>query len=321
MAVVITGTGPTVLRTFTFPDANAKILTNAQAVLVSEGGTGITAFAPHAVVIGNGTGGMSATSAGTAGQPLRSGGASADPSFGEVVQTTTLTGTQNDLVLNAGASVLRCNNASLLTITGLTEGFDGQRLIIRSVGAGQVDLSHQAGASTSTRRLVNYATSAATSLAAGIGTAEYEYDVTSARWSLVGHEQGAWIAWTPVLGGTGGTSGQTYTTQSGAYILRGRTVIANGYVLLSAKGTITTFAQIQGLPFLAALAPSFNAASIGQMNNLATTWVSVAGYVQASTSTIALIGRTVASATVVNIAGTDIGNTTDCMVSVSYPVA
>jgi hypothetical protein len=55
MAVTITGIGPTVLRTLTFPDANAKVLTNAAAVLVSEGGTGAASLAAHGVVVGEGT--------------------------------------------------------------------------------------------------------------------------------------------------------------------------------------------------------------------------------------------------------------------------
>lgn len=49
---------------------------------VSEGGTGVSTLTSHGVLIGNATGGVVATSAGTAGQPLLSGGASADPNWG-----------------------------------------------------------------------------------------------------------------------------------------------------------------------------------------------------------------------------------------------
>lgn len=244
-----------------------------------------------------------------------------DATTGAVIQTTTSTGTQNNFALTTGAGVLRCNNATLLTITGLSAGYDGQRLVILSVGAGQVDLSHQAAGSTATNRLINFATVGVTSLAAGVGTAILSYDTTTGRWRLVHHEQGAWIAFTPVLGGSGGTSGQTYTTQSGAYVLRGRTLTFSAYVLLSAKGTITTFAQIQGLPYAAAATPVFNAVSIGQINTLATTWVSVGGYIAGGASVVSLSGRTVASATVLAVAGTDISNTTECMVSATYTVS
>lgn len=244
-----------------------------------------------------------------------------DASTGSVVQTTTSTGTQNNFALTTGAGVLRCNNATLLTITGLSAGYDGQRLVILSVGAGQVDLSHQAAGSTATNRLINFATVGVTSLAAGVGTAILSYDTTTGRWRLVHHEQGAWIAFTPVLGGSGGTSGQTYTTQSGAYLLRGRTLAVSGYVLLSAKGTITTSVQIQGFPYAANATPSFNAATVGQMNTLATTWVSLNGYVTGGNSAMNIIGRTVASTTVAALTTTDISNTTDCMFAATYPVA
>jgi len=53
-------TGPTALRTYTFPDANATVLTNANAVTVSQGGTGTTSLT--GVVIGNGTSAFTATS-------------------------------------------------------------------------------------------------------------------------------------------------------------------------------------------------------------------------------------------------------------------
>lgn len=54
--------------------------------------------------------------------------------------------------------------------------------------------------------------------------------------------------WTPVLGGSGGTSGQTYVTQKGFYTQIGNVVTATFQIELSAKGTITGDVQIQGLP-------------------------------------------------------------------------
>jgi hypothetical protein len=47
-----------------------------------------------------------------------------------VIQTTTSTGTVNDFALTTGANVLRCNNATALTLTGFTAGTDGQSLIV-----------------------------------------------------------------------------------------------------------------------------------------------------------------------------------------------
>lgn len=307
MAVTITGIGPTVLRTFTFPDASAKILTNAAQVLVSEGGTGAaslsahgvivgegtsavavvgpdatvgkpllsagasadpafgdlgvahggtgaTTLAAHGVVVGNGTGAVAVTGAGTAGQAFRSNGASVDPSFGEIVQTTTSTGTVNDFALTAGASVLRCNNATLLTLTGIAAGFDGQRLVIVSVGAGQVDLSHQdAGSTTAGDRLILFATSGKTSLAAGVGTAEVEYDASTARWRLVAHNQGDYIEY----GGTSTIVGwSSRTTTVVRYYLLGRQLA----VLFDLEGTSNATTSTFTVPYTASIA--------GQCGNL-----------------------------------------------------
>ncbi len=56
--------------------------------------------------------------------------------------------------------------------------------------------------------------------------------------------------WTPVIGGSGGTSGQVYSSQSGTYVKIGREVWVNAEVVMTTKGTITGDVQIQGLPFL-----------------------------------------------------------------------
>lgn len=52
-------TGTTALRTFTFPDADATILTSNTAVTVAQGGTGTTSLT--GVIIGNGTSALTAT--------------------------------------------------------------------------------------------------------------------------------------------------------------------------------------------------------------------------------------------------------------------
>lgn len=60
----------------------ASLLTSA--LPVSKGGTGATTLTAHGVVLGNGTNAVAITGAGTAGQVLASGGASADPTFQDV---------------------------------------------------------------------------------------------------------------------------------------------------------------------------------------------------------------------------------------------
>ena len=64
--------------------------------------------------------------------------------------------------------------------------------------------------------------------------------------TLDDYEEGTW---TPVLGGSGGTSGQSYGTQTGSYIKIGRQVTCIFHAVLSDKGTITGNLQVQGLPF------------------------------------------------------------------------
>jgi hypothetical protein len=111
-----------------------------------------------------------------------------------ITLTTTSTGTQNDFSPGTlgNLTILRCNNASLLTIQGLANGVDGQLLWIESVGAGQVDLANQHASSAAANRLINNVTGPI-SLAAGSGRALLHYDGTTARWRVLQHEQGAFI--------------------------------------------------------------------------------------------------------------------------------
>lgn len=143
------------------------------------------------------------------------------------VQTTTLTGAQNDFVLTVVKTpiYLRCNNATLLTLSGFVAGVDGQRLIVVSVGAGQVDFTHQA-TSAAANQLTNAATVGTTSLAAGSGKAEFIYDLTSTKWRLVSHEQGAWITRTFAAGNYTAGAGTWVVAAAirDAYWLRGKTL-------------------------------------------------------------------------------------------------
>ncbi len=145
-------------------------------------------------------------------------------------QTTTSTGTQNDFSLSARYTLLRCNNASDLTITGFTIGgsapVGGDRVTVVSVGAGNVFLTHQAS-STAAYRLINFATVGTTPLAAGQGTATYVYDDTTDRWRLITHEQGGPIDVTFASGNYTASGSMTWTLTSPdqrqlAYELRGQ---------------------------------------------------------------------------------------------------
>jgi len=102
-----------------------------------------------------------------------------------IVQTTTSTGTVNDFALTAGAAVLRCNNATLLTLTSIAAGVDGQLLTIELVGAGQVNINDQVAAlGTAANRIItgNAATHA---YEAGTGAVTLRYNGTLARWKVI----------------------------------------------------------------------------------------------------------------------------------------
>jgi len=67
--------------------------------------------------------------------------------------------------------------------------------------------------------------------------------------TLDDYEEGTW---TPLIIGSSGTSGQTYSVQSGFYVKIGRTVIAYAKAVASTIGTISGSARMSGLPFTVA---------------------------------------------------------------------
>lgn len=153
--------------------------------------------------------------------------------FNTTYVTTTATGTQNDfdpgLNASGGRTVIRANNASLLTITGFAAGaaVDGQQILVQAIN-GQVDFDHTPSASAAANELINNATSANTSITAR-GYALYVYDATTAMWRLASHEQGGWITPTFAAGNYAGNGAMTWTVGAGdvttqAYMLRGRTL-------------------------------------------------------------------------------------------------
>lgn len=159
--------------------------------------------------------------------------------------TITTVGTQIALAIPAGDGALTifANNATPLTVQGITAGRDGQSLTIYSVGAGQVDLANQSGSATAELRLINGVTGTI-SLAAGSGRVVLQYDSTTARWRVREHEQGAWITPTFAAGTYTGVGGGTWTVGSGdvttqAYRLSGRTLqVVWALVTTTVAGTV-----------------------------------------------------------------------------------
>lgn len=73
--------GPTTAeKTFTLPDSSATILTSANAVTVTQGGTGLATLTAHSLQVGNGTSAVTQLSVGAGGTILQ-GVASSDPTF------------------------------------------------------------------------------------------------------------------------------------------------------------------------------------------------------------------------------------------------
>lgn len=130
------------------------------------------------------------------------------------------------------------------------------------------------------------------------------------------YEEGTW---TPVLGGSGGTSGQTYTTQAGTYVKVGKLVWATGLIVLSAKGTITTNLQISGLPFTSENTSGNEAAlTIGYWANLNTAVTFLTGFLTANATAVLLQGTTAAATTIAGFTTTDVTNTTSLRFSIVY---
>lgn len=134
--------------------------------------------------------------------------------------------------------------------------------------------------------------------------------------TLDDYERGTW---TPVVGGSGGTSGQTYSGQVGTYVKVGRLVVAQYYTALTAKGTITGTVQLQGLPFT-------SDATVNAYNVSVVLWVSsVTAFVflealQLSSSTACAIRGCTAASTTINtdLVTGDIGNTTALIGTIVY---
>lgn len=101
--------------------------------------------------------------------------------------------------------------------------------------------------------------------------------------------------WTPVVGGSGGTSGQTYTTQLGSYFKVGGLVMAPFTIVLSAKGTITGNVEIQGLPFTVDSTVAMRYISALVWAGLGTTHVNVIARVVSGTTMAEVRSATTAS--------------------------
>jgi hypothetical protein len=147
----------------------------------------------------------------------------------DTVITRTDTGTVNNWAPGlAGNTTIVWTGTATLTITGIAGGVAGQTVTIcnfSSGGAGLISLLHANAGSTAANQLSNIATSGPTPLAYG-GRAVYRY---TTGWTLVAHDQGAWIGAPFLATNYLGGGSMTWTVPAGAvsvdrYRLTGRTL-------------------------------------------------------------------------------------------------
>lgn len=112
-----------------FPLLSAGATTDPSfgTLTVGGGGTSVTTLTAHAVVVGEGTSAVASEGPGTTGQPLLSGGASADPAYGTLGANFGGTGqtslTSNALILGSGTSPVSFLTPAIAdTVVGTTNG-------------------------------------------------------------------------------------------------------------------------------------------------------------------------------------------------------
>jgi hypothetical protein len=103
------------------------------ATKVTGGGTGVTSFTDHGVVLGSGSGALSVTSAGTSGHVLTSGGSGADPDWAEPT-----TGDITNVIAGAGMTGGATSGEATLNVIGGTGITANDNDIATSIAQGHV---------------------------------------------------------------------------------------------------------------------------------------------------------------------------------------
>ena len=132
--------------------------------------------------------------------------------------------------------------------------------------------------------------------------------------TLDDYEEGTW---TPIIGGSGGESGQSYSGQAGHYTKIGRMVHVQFRVVLSTKGTITGNVVLKGLPFTVANQINY-ASGVTYWDNLAVNWNYIFGMIEANNTYCTLMGTKTASSVSATLTTTDIANNTQFNGSFTY---
>lgn len=131
--------GPTTAtKTFTFPDANATVLTSNTAVTAAQGGTGIASYTTGDILYASAATTLSKLADTSTGNALISGGVGVAPSWGKIGLTTHVSGTLG--VTNGGTGFAAYTTGDLLyansgtTLARLADVATGQVLVSGGVG-------------------------------------------------------------------------------------------------------------------------------------------------------------------------------------------
>ena len=134
--------------------------------------------------------------------------------------------------------------------------------------------------------------------------------------TLDDYEEGTF---TPTLLGTGGQSGQAYTTQAGHYVKVGKLVHFSVRLTMSTLGTVTTQAAIGNLPFTSDATSNYvSTANIGYWDNTTAAFVTITGLIQPNTTQVVLYGLTAGATASGAVTQGQLANTTTLMLSGSY---
>jgi hypothetical protein len=181
-------TGPTTsLKTFTFPDASATMLTSAATVTTAQGGTGIASYTIGDLLQASGATTLSALAATSTGNALISGGVGTVSAWGKIGLTTHITGTLGPT--NGGTGFASYTVGDLLyansttSLAPLTAPAIGQVLI--SQGAATAPVWSATARVTNLNLGANLALSAtAPTISSGFGTTPSVTSGTSAAFRV-----------------------------------------------------------------------------------------------------------------------------------------
>lgn len=109
-----TAAGPTVARTYTFPDAAATVLTTNAPVTVAQGGTGLATLTTGNVILGAGTGNVTFVAPGTSGNVLTSNGST-------WTSTTAAGGNDPRIITKALSANQTISSATMAKVTNLDQ--------------------------------------------------------------------------------------------------------------------------------------------------------------------------------------------------------